>query len=101
MPVRVDPEGTESDTLLAYTGSLTGKRVLEVGAGKGRLTWRYAEQAAHVTAIEPDLDKLAMAEDELPATLQDIVTLLPDSIEDYQPDSATPSFHVAIMSWSL
>ena len=32
---------------------LGGAEVLEIGCGDGRLTWRYAERAAYVTAIEP------------------------------------------------
>ena len=101
MPVRIDPERTEIDALLAYADDLSGKRVLEVGAGKGRLTWRYADQVAHVIALEPNLERLAVAQQNLPDHLRDIVTLLPDGVEAYQLAEDAPPFDLAIMSWSL
>jgi ubiquinone/menaquinone biosynthesis C-methylase UbiE len=33
---------------------LDGKRVLEIGAGNGRLTFQYAPRAAAVLAVDPD-----------------------------------------------
>ncbi|HZY41350.1 MAG TPA: class I SAM-dependent methyltransferase, partial [Anaerolineae bacterium] len=58
--VRCDPEDTETAALLDFA-DFTGKRVLEIGCGDGRLTWRYAAGAAHVTAIDPDADDIAIA----------------------------------------
>lgn len=43
------PEGA-----VAYTGDLTGKRVLDVGAGTGKLTRFLVRHGAIVSAIEPD-----------------------------------------------
>ena len=100
MPVRVDPEGFEINALIEYIGSLADKRVLEIGAGDGRLTWRYAGQAAHITALDPDASRMAIAQEELPETLRDRVTLLPVTVEEFDPSSGSRGFDVAIMSWS-
>jgi hypothetical protein len=40
---------------------LTGLRVLEIGSGDGRLTRRYAPEAAEVLGIEPDEELVARA----------------------------------------
>jgi cyclopropane fatty-acyl-phospholipid synthase-like methyltransferase len=45
MTVRTDPEGNETDTLFDLV-DLGGAHVLEIGAGDGRLTWRYAHRAS-------------------------------------------------------
>ena len=52
MTIRSDPENNEIRALGDLV-DFSGKHVLEIGCGDGRLTWRYAEAAAHVTAIEP------------------------------------------------
>jgi hypothetical protein len=50
--IRIDPEQNETRALFSFV-ELDGRRVLEIGSGDGRLTWRYAERADHVTAVEP------------------------------------------------
>ncbi|HEY2965307.1 MAG TPA: class I SAM-dependent methyltransferase, partial [Actinomycetota bacterium] len=50
--VRIDPEGNETEALFALV-DLGDAEVLEIGCGDGRLTWRYADRTAHVTAIDP------------------------------------------------
>ena len=52
MTIRVDPENGEPRALFNLV-DLSSRRVLEIGCGDGRLTWRYADRAAHVTAIDP------------------------------------------------
>src|SRR5262249_51537034 len=47
-----DPEGHE-------ISALAGRRVVEIGCGEGRLTVRYAADAASVLAIDPDADAIA------------------------------------------
>jgi cyclopropane fatty-acyl-phospholipid synthase-like methyltransferase len=101
MSVRIDPEKTEISTLLELVGDFAGKRVLEIGSGDGRLTWRYADQAAHVTALEPDPSRVDKAKQETPASLQDRVTFLPMDIQTFEVFKGSPGFDVAIMSWSL
>jgi tRNA G46 methylase TrmB len=57
MPILLDPEGLETNALFEQAGSFTGLRVLEVGCGDGRLTCRYAGQAASVVAIDPGVER--------------------------------------------
>jgi protein-L-isoaspartate O-methyltransferase len=48
----IDPEGVETAVIHELV-DFRGKDVLELGAGDGRLTRRYAERARSVLAIEP------------------------------------------------
>lgn len=101
MKVALDPERNEINALLEYTGALAGKRVLEIGAGSGRLTWRYAALAGEVVGIDPNPERIASAQKEMPKALQGHVTMLGTTLEDYAPDTPEPLFDVALMSWAL
>ena len=101
MAIQIDPEESERHRLLEHVGSLSGKHVLEVGAGDGRLTWRYADQAARVTALDPNEDKIATARQNLPEPLQGRVTFLPIGLEAFELPAGSPGFDVAILSWAL
>jgi predicted RNA methylase len=82
MSIQLDPEDSETTALLDYA-DFTNKRVLEIGCGDGRLTWRYAEQAAQVMAIDPKADQIEAAIKETPEHLKDRVTFLASGIEDF------------------
>ena len=99
MSVRIDPEDAETKALLDFAGDLGGKRVLEIGCGDGRLTWRYAHRAARVVAIDPDADEIAAALEDLPPRLRDRVEFKAVSIQEFVPDA--PAFDVVILSWAL
>lgn len=101
MSISLDPEQNEPRALLEFTGPLAGKRIFEIGAGDGRLTWRYADQAGEVVCIEPDPNLVAQAQEDLPADLQGRVRFLNTSIADYQHDRQAPLFDLALMSWAL
>ncbi len=101
MSLTFDPERNEINALLDFTGDLEGKRVFEIGAGNGRLTWRYAALAAEVLGIDPKPEQVARSRKEMPPDLQGRVTILDSSLEDYQRAHPAPLFDVALMSWAL
>jgi 2-polyprenyl-3-methyl-5-hydroxy-6-metoxy-1,4-benzoquinol methylase len=97
--VDVDPERHEIDLLLELAPTLRGARVLEVGCGEGRLTWRYAEWASRVLAIDSDPERVAAARRGLSGLDDSRVTFLAMPVEDL--DVRLGPFDVVIMSWSL
>jgi 2-polyprenyl-3-methyl-5-hydroxy-6-metoxy-1,4-benzoquinol methylase len=98
MSIRQDPEDSEIKALLAFTGDLAGKKVLEIGCGDGRLTFRYAAQAALVHAIDPAAKKIARAQKRLPERLHGRVAFWAVGIEDFHPPE---KYDLALLSWSL
>lgn len=105
MPIRLDPEENETAALFDYAGDLAGQRVLEIGCGDGRLTWRYADQAAHVIALDPNPDDIALAIDHCPLRLQGRVEFRLGALHELAASLASeahpPGFDLAILSWSL
>jgi tRNA G46 methylase TrmB len=100
MSVHIDPEENETRALFALA-DLAGKRILEIGSGDGRLTWRYAARAGHVIAIEPFEPHFARAANSLPEELQGRVQLQNLPFEEFAAASPSASFEVVILSWSL
>ena len=88
----IDQEGHEVAVLASRLPP--GCRVIEIGCGDGRLTRKYARGAAHVIAIDTDVQDLAELRRELPFVdtrsvgIHDLV-LPPHSVD------------VAIFAWSL
>jgi ubiquinone/menaquinone biosynthesis C-methylase UbiE len=101
MDVMRDPEKNEINALLDYVGDLAGKRVLEIGAGSGRLTWRYAELAGEVVGIDPKPERVAQAREDMPKVLHGRVVMLEATLAQYQHKTGSPLFDVALMSWAL
>jgi len=100
MTIRADPENNETRALFDLA-DFSGQRVLEIGCGDGRLTWRYAGSAAQVTAIDPFAESIARARENLPGELQGRVELHPIAFEDFAVASEPSTFDRAILSWSL
>jgi 2-polyprenyl-3-methyl-5-hydroxy-6-metoxy-1,4-benzoquinol methylase len=73
---RRDPERVEPQAISELV-PLTGKRVLDVGCGAGRLTTMAAESAASVDAFDPDAERVE------------------------QLDVARRRFDIALCGWSL
>lgn len=98
--VRIDPENSERRALFELA-DFSDKHVLEIGCGDGRLTWRYAEKAAHVTAIEPNTEQIALAREQLPSRLQGKIEFHVATLEDFAANSAPSVFDLVILSYSL
>ena len=100
MTVRTDPEGNEKDALFDLV-ALEGREVLEIGCGDGRLTRRYADRAAHVTAIDPFEDAIARAMKWLSEAPNERIEFRHVSFMDLAAVSDADVFDVALLSWSL
>ena len=98
VPQRIDPEGAETDAL-ARIAALDGLRVLELGCGDGRLTFRYADATASVLAVDPDEERIATARATLPAALAETVSFTVAGAAEIDPPRR--EFDLALFSWSL
>lgn len=98
MAYRLDPAGAEIRALQSVV-DLTGKDVLEVGAGWGRLTWRFADRAASVLAIDPRDVDVERAQQEMPEHLRPTVTFLAADVATH--DLPDGSFDAVLLSWSI
>lgn len=93
-----DPEEVETRVLHAYA-DLPGTRVLEIGCGEGRLTWRYAATAAWVVGLDPDGTRLAAGQAAHPPALHGRVRLVRGQAEALP--FADAQFERVILGWSL
>jgi 16S rRNA A1518/A1519 N6-dimethyltransferase RsmA/KsgA/DIM1 with predicted DNA glycosylase/AP lyase activity len=66
MAIIDDPEQHEAAALAHMVPSFAGRHVLEIGGGDGRLTHKYARDAAHVIAIDTDAEDITELRRELP-----------------------------------
>jgi 16S rRNA A1518/A1519 N6-dimethyltransferase RsmA/KsgA/DIM1 with predicted DNA glycosylase/AP lyase activity len=98
--IESDPSGAEIGAVLELA-DLAGRRVLEIGSGDGRLTWRYARSAAQVTALEPFGPAFERAVATRPGELRDRVRLVHSGFMDFVSESPAPKFDVAILPWAL
>lgn len=93
-----DPERIEARRLHQFA-DFPGQRVLEVGCGDGRLTWRYADRVRRVSGIDLDRDALRVAVIERSADLEAVAAFA-------QADSthlpfAGETYEIAIFAWSF
>ena len=93
-----DPEQNETRHLHEFAG-LTSKRVLEIGCGEGRLTWRYAAKPSVIFAIDTDRDALRVASIDRPSDLGDKV-YFSNAMAEHLPFS-NETFEIAILAWSF
>ena len=93
-----DPEQNETKHLLKFA-NLAGKRVLEIGCGEGRLTWRYAGASLSTLGIDPDKNALRVATYDRPADLANKVHFSGAQAEHLPFHKET--FDIAILAWSL
>jgi ubiquinone/menaquinone biosynthesis C-methylase UbiE len=98
MSIRIDPQEREFEALLAMAGDLSDQQVLEVGCGNGRITTHLAPHTAHITAIDPNEDRIAIAKASLPPELAHKVSYLNLPLEELPPGEL---FDMVLLSWSL
>ena len=98
MAWRIDPEGVEPREL-GRIAPVDGLRVLELGCGDGRLTFRYAHAAELVLAVDPDAEEIGAARASLPPELRNTVTFAVAGAAEV--DVPRRSFNLALFSWSL
>jgi len=98
MPVLLDPEEAETRALYALV-DFTGKDVLEIGCGDGRMTWRFAASARSVLALDPVAQSIAEVQAVATAQSRSNVRFEVGDITTVKLPPAT--FDVAVFSWSL
>lgn len=95
---RVDPEGLETHAIHSLV-DFRDKLVLEIGSGDGRMTWRYADHAARVLALDPLARDVRRARRATPEHLRSTVRFVKTDATTYRyPRSA---FDIAVLSHSL
>ena len=96
MTLQKDPERTETKYLHQYA-DFTGKRVLEIGCGDGRLTWLYAKSTHDMVGIDLNADDLRVATIERPADAP-VSFVRADSVHI---PLTKEKIDIAILAWSF
>jgi predicted RNA methylase len=99
MTILLDPEKNEPHALFSLPVAWTGSSVLEIGSGDGRLTWRFADRASRVVAIEPDQEVHQIALANRPRTMEH-VEFLNLGLDEFARGNKE-RFDIALLSWSL
>jgi len=100
MSVIADPEGISAAVLQEFI-DFKDKRVFEIGCGNGRITWGYAEQTTHVTALDPIAEDIQTAKLKIPESLKAKVVFIESSIEDFDLPEDSGKFDISLFTWSL
>jgi ubiquinone/menaquinone biosynthesis C-methylase UbiE len=98
VPRIVDSEGAHLAAILR-AADFTGRRVLEIGSGEGRLTWGFAPRASSVVAFDPDADVVATARADSPEELREKVRFEVASADEIE--VPPQSVDLVFFSWSL
>ncbi len=99
MPILKDPERNEIKALFELYDDWEGKSVLEIGAGDGRLTWRYADKVSRIVALEPGEESHALALRDRPNNLEH-VELVNLGFDEFAKGNKE-KFDLALLAWSL
>ncbi len=92
--------GAKIQRLLERSVDLTGKRVIDIGCGDGKLALAIAARTEKTVGIDPDLEDIKLARKNTPAAVAGRVEFIDTSIEDFKPKTASP-FDIALYLWSL
>ena len=98
MTIQKDAERNEIKVLHQFI-DFADKRVLEVGCGEGRLTWKYAKETRSTIGIDLDAEALRVATIDRPSDLESKVHFARGESE-YLPFSKE-TFDIAFLAWSL
>jgi 2-polyprenyl-3-methyl-5-hydroxy-6-metoxy-1,4-benzoquinol methylase len=96
--VTLDPEQAETQVIHRLI-NFTGKDVLDVGCGDGRLTWRFAKPTRSVLGIDPCFEPIETVQATTPAALRGKVTFQVADVTTVELLQA--AFDVIVLSWSL
>lgn len=98
MSLQKDPDKREDKTLHQYV-DVADRRVLEIGCGEGRLTWKYARASKLTVGFDLDHDALRIARTDCPVDLHDHVHFTSASAKNIPFSKET--FDIAVLAWSL
>lgn len=98
MATELDPQGAEPKALFA-AASLCGVRVLEIGSGDGRLTFRYAEAARFSVGVDTALEEIARAVTARPSGLRGRLGFL--AANALTLPCRDGAFGTVLLAWSL
>ncbi len=98
MSLQRDPEGFEKKILHKFA-DFAGKRILEIGCGEGRLTWKYANASSLTVGFDPDQDAVRVARADSPSALHGRVHFVQAGASHIPFSKET--FDIAILAWSL
>jgi len=98
MTIQKDVERHETRYLHKFA-DFSGKQILEIGCGEGRLTWQYAEETRSTVGIDLDADALRVAIIDRPDSLQNKV-YFSRAMSEQLPFSKE-RFEIALLAWSF
>jgi ubiquinone/menaquinone biosynthesis C-methylase UbiE len=98
VPLVVDPDRIEI-TAIRDLVDVTGRRVVEVGCGDGRITFQYAADTDSVLAFDADEETIRTACDETPEELRARIRF--EAADAAQIELPRGEFDLALFSWSL
>ncbi|HAV76643.1 MAG TPA: hypothetical protein DCX53_04735 [Anaerolineae bacterium] len=93
-----DPKRNENKYLHDFA-DFTKKRILEIGCGEGRLTWKYASVSSLTAGLDLDQDALRVATIDRPHDLT-AKTFFANAQAEHLP-FRKETFDIALLAWSL